>query len=221
MFPVSFKLFLIAQLLFLQSPASPSYLNWTQKQANDVGKSMRALGRVSGTGRGLFNTEKSLSYKIRATWISQEVIQATARLQQLRSRLSDGETKEIVSKAKQTRGIVFMIEIDPDEGSGVVPSDWEAFLQPRRLEQGRYDAIAGINNAALRNEPAFAGVFNRDYNYDVYWVVFPLCNKEGKPLFTDKDREAELIVRIERKEGKIKFPIPESARQAIDCERYT
>ena len=221
MFPLSIRLFLIAHFLFLQSQSNPSYLNWTQKQANEVGKSMRASGRVSGTGRGIFNTEKSLSYKIRATWISQEVIQATARLQQLRSRLSDGETKEIVSKAQQIKGIVFLIEIDPHEGSGVVPSDWEAFLQPKRLEHGRNDPVAGINNAALRNEPAFAGVFPRDYNYDVYWVVFPQCTKDGKPVFIGTDGEAELIVRIERKEGKIKFSIPESARQAIDCERYT
>jgi hypothetical protein len=221
MFPTSFKLLMIVPFLFPQSPSIPSYLNWTQKQANDVGKSMRASGRVAGTGRGIFNTEKSLSYKIRVTWISQEVIQAAARLQQIRSRLSDGETKEIVSKAEHIKGIAFLIEIDPDEGSGVVPSDWEAFLQPKRLEHGRNDAVAGINNPALLNELAFSGVFPRDYNYDVYWVVFPLCTKEGKPLFTDADKEAELIVRIERKEGKIKFLIPESARKAIDCERYT
>lgn len=221
MLPSSFKLFLIVQFLFIQSPANSSYLNWSQKQAIDIGKSMRASGRVSGTGRGIFNTEKSLSYKIRATWVSQEVIQATARLQQLRGRLSDGETKELVSKAQHIKGIAFLIEIDPDEGSGVVPSDWEAFLQPKRLEHGRNDAVAGINNADLRKEPVFAGVFPRDYNYDVYWVVFPQCTKEGKPLFIDTDKEAELIVRIERKEGKIKFSIPESTRRAIDCERYT
>jgi hypothetical protein len=221
MFPVTCKLFLIVHLLLIQAPVDSSYLNWSQKQAIDVGKRMRASSRVSGTGRGIFNTEKSISYKIRATWLSQEVVQATARLQQIRSRLSDEETKEIVSKARLLSGKVFLIEIDPDEGSGVVPSDWEAFLQPKRTDLGRNDAVAGINNSALRNEVAFAGVYSRDYNYDLYWVVFLLCTKEGKPLFTDADKEAELILRIEQKEGKIRFPIPDSMREKVDCERYT
>jgi hypothetical protein len=181
---------------------------------------MRATGRVSGTGRGIFNTEKSIGYKIRATWITPEVVRATARLHQIENRSSDEEIKSLVSKAEKKAGMVFMIEIVPNEGSGVVPSDWQAFLQPKRVELGKNDMVAGINTPALREELVFGGVFHRDYNYDVYWIVFPQCTREEKPLFTDTDKEIELVIRIEKKEGKIRLPIPAPMRGKIQCEQY-
>jgi hypothetical protein len=214
------KVVLVIPLLFSQGSNNLSYLTWSKKQAVEVGKSMRATGRVSGTGRGIFNTEKSSSYRIRATWITPEVIRATVRLHQMQNRLSDEETKALVSRAERTAGIFFMLEIDPDEGSGVIPSDWQAFLQPRRAGLGNNDTVAGIDTPVLRKDVAFTGVFARDYNYDVYWVVFPQCTRGDKPLFTDTDKEIELIIRIEKKEGKFRFPIPESLRRKVECERF-
>ena len=214
------RVLLVMPVLYSQVLTNSSYLNWSEKQAIEIGKNMRATGHVSGTGRGIFNTEKSIGYKIRATWITPDVIRATARLHQIQNRSSDEEIKLLVSKAAKRAGMVFMIEIDPNEGSGVVPSDWQAFLQPKRSELGKADTVAGINTPALREELLFGGVFHRDYNYDVYWVVFPQCTREEKPLFTDADKEIELIIRIEKREGKIRLPISESMREKIPCERY-
>lgn len=208
---------IIFSLLLNQSPINDSYLNWSDKQALEIGKSMRATGRVKGSGRGLLNTDKAISYKIRVTWLTPEVIRATARLQQLKKRLSDNETKALVAKAEALADTAFIIEIDPYEGSGVIPSDWQAFLQPKAPKGEQRPISVGANVPSLREEAGLVGIFSRDYNYDIYWIRFPLCSKEGKHLFSDLDKEAELTVRIENKEGKVKFSIPDSIRQTIKC----
>jgi hypothetical protein len=67
----------------------------------------------------------------------------------------------------------------------------------------------------LRDVKVLSGVDKRDYDYDVFWMVFPLLTPKGEPLFLSSDKEAELIVRINNIEGKITFPIPESIRKRI------
>jgi len=49
------------------------------------------------------------------------VIQATARLLQLSERLSDGQVEELVREATAAGDVVILVEIDPREGSGVIP----------------------------------------------------------------------------------------------------
>jgi hypothetical protein len=211
------RISIILSLLLHQSTTDDSYLNWTDKQAVEVGKSMRATGHVKGTGRGLLNTEKARGYKIRATWLTPEVIRASARLHQIRNRLSEDQAKSIVAKAEALADTAFIIEIDPDEGSGVIPSDWQAFLGPRVAKGERGMTSVGTAVPSFREEAGLAGVFPRDYNYDLYWVRFPLYSKEGKPLFSESNHEAELTVRIESKEGRVKFLIPESIRKSVKC----
>lgn len=188
------------------------YLRWNGKQAESIGSSMRERGRV-GAGQGLIHTERATSYKLRATWLTPDVIRATARLLQLSNRLTDEQTKTLVGEAEAVGHTVVLVEIDPREGSGVIPLEWKAFLQPRGSRVGDAGAVTGVNIPRLRDSKALAGVAKRDYDYDVFWIVFPLLNEQGDPIFSNAVREAELVVRIYDKEGKVSWPIPDSIRK--------
>lgn len=74
------------------------------------------------------------------------MIRATARVLQARSRLTPEQTDAIVTEAQAPGGLVVMVEIDPREGSGVIPLDWEAFLQP---EEQPADAVRGVERIEL------------------------------------------------------------------------
>jgi len=114
------------------APPGYDYLIWSARQAETVGTSAYRRGRVGGFFDGrMLKTERSYNYKLAAASLTPEVVRATARLLQLRSRLSNDETRTLVAEAEAMAGTVVMVEIDPREGSGVIPSDWEAFLQPK------------------------------------------------------------------------------------------
>lgn len=186
------------------------YLTWTSKQAESIGTQGYQRGRVGGIWdtRGL-KTERATNYKLAATWLTPDIIRATARLLQLRSRLPDAETRALVAEAEGIRATVIIVEIDPREGSGVIPNDWEAFLQPK----GRSEAAArGTANPHLREVRALAGVLRRNFAYDRFWVTFPLTRSSGMPLFVPSDHSAELVVRIHDKEGRVEWPIPTAIR---------
>jgi hypothetical protein len=186
------------------SPDNEAYLTWTASQAEAIGTNAYKRGRVGGIfDMRMLKTERSYNYKLAATWLAPDVIRAGARLLQLRSRLSDAETRALVAEATAIHGTVVMVEIDPREGSGVIPNDWEAFLQPK----GRPDrAVRGLVNPRLRDVKALAGVLRRNYDYDRFWVTFPL-DKDGNPVFSGPGL-AELVVRIYDKEGRVEWPVP-------------
>ena len=197
-------------------PQQDAYLSWTSDQATRIGKSMRADGRVGGRfDFRVIHTERSYNYKLRATWLTPEVIRATARLEQLRLHLSDEQTKALVAEAEAAAQTVVLVEIDPREGSGVIPLDWRAILQPKGLTVGLPGAMIGVSTPRLKTVKALAGVVQRDYSYDIFWVVFPLLDDKGSPAFSDSVREVELLVGIYDKEGKVNWPIPDSVRQRM------
>jgi hypothetical protein len=103
-----------------------------------------------------------------------------------------------------------MVEIDPHEGSGVIPLDWQAYLGPYVSGKGIEGTVAGVGTPRLRDVQALAGITRRDYAYDRFWMVFPLKTADGRPLFGPQTTEAELIVRIYDKEARVKWPIPAS-----------
>lgn len=221
----SSKLFLFCILLFsvfaapFASAQEDEYLSWSAKQAEQVGKSMRASGRVGSLFgfRGL-STERASNYKLRATWLTPEVIRATARLEQLKRRLSEEQVMALVDEADVPEFTVILVELDPNEGSGVIPLDWGAFLQPKGLAPGQPGATPGISSPKLREFRALSGVVERDYDYDRFWVVFPIINDEGQPLFSDSFQEAELVVRIHNMEGKVSWRIPLSIHKRITAQ---
>jgi hypothetical protein len=187
--------------------AADAYLAWTASYAESVGRSSYKPGRVGGLfDTRILKTERSYNYKLAATWLTPDVIRATARLHQLRSRLSEDATRALVAEAENVEGTVVIVEIDPREGSGVIPNDWEAFLQPKGRPS---DAVAGLITPRLREVKALAGVIRRNYDYDRFWVLFPA--KDASYLRADV-QDVELVVRIYEKEGRVSWPMPLALR---------
>jgi hypothetical protein len=184
------------------APSDERYLRWSVSEAETIGKSTYRQGRVGGAfDTRLLKTDRSYNYKLGATWLTADVIRATVRLLQVRSRLSDDDARTLVAEAEQGKDAPFIVEIDPREGSGIIPRDWEAFLQPK----GRTDlAVRGTMSPQLREVRGLAGVLRRNYDYDRFWVTFPL-ESGGVPLFRSAEEVAELVVRIHDKEGRLEW----------------
>jgi len=200
-----------AVLRLTAAQAGPdAYLSWSDKQAETVGRQTYQKGRVGGVfDMRMLKTDRSYNYKLAATWLTPEVIRATARLAQLSGRLAEAETRALVKAAEAAGDTVIMVEIDPREGSGVIPNDWQAFLQPKDRPDA---AVRGTVRPELREVKALAGVLRRNYDYDRFWVTFPLTGATGTPLFAATDAHAELVVRIHDKEGRVDWAIPASIR---------
>ena len=191
---------------------SPGYLTWPAAQAEAVGKRAYQRGRV---GRmfdvRLLKTERAYNYKLAATWLTPDVIRASARLHQLTGRLTADQTRALVAEAEAVEGTVVLVEIDPREGSGVIPIDWEAFLQPRG---DGASAVAGVNSPQLRTIKALTGVLRRNYDYDRFWMVFPA--DASAPYPRAGVTVAELVVRIHNQEGRVEWPVPAGLRGGSD-----
>lgn len=71
----------------------------------------------------------------------------------------------------------------------------------------------GFGVHLLRDVGALAGVVRRNYDYDRFWVAFPL-KTAAQRSFAPGDQEAELVVRIYDKEGHVEWPVPPSMRAA-------
>jgi hypothetical protein len=207
---------------------SNAYLHWSQQEAESVGKSTYHDGKVGSRvlfvwlgvdTRGL-KTERSQNYKVRATWFTPEVIRASARSAQLKDRLTDKETQALVAEAEAVNGTVIMIELDPNEGSGVIPLNWSAFLQPKGNINPN-EAVRGVQMPDLRKARAFQGVQQRNYDYEQFWVAFPLIRDDGNIIVGSDKNELELVVRIYDREGTVTWVIPESIRKLEDAGKHT
>ena len=185
-----------------------SYLSWSADRAQAVVRAMDKDGRVGGFfDTRILSTNRSYNYKLTATWLTPEVIRAGARIAQLEGYLSDEATLQLVAEGNAAGDTVVLVEIDPREGSGVIPRSWRAFLRPK----GNETRVApGIVVPALRRAPAMSGRLPRNYVYDRFWVVFQLHTSEGEALFDSTTGEAELVVRIYDKEGRVTWNIPAS-----------
>lgn len=200
----------------LSVPNPDSFLTWSAQQADKIGKSTRENGKAGGSfDTRIISTNRAINYGLRATLMTPEVIRATARIAQLRERLTDDQTRKIVSDAEDAGDLVVMVEINPNEGSGVIPLDWRVFLQPKGLPPGSSGAIPGLKSPFLRNMPGLSGLYGRNYEYDVFWIVFPLVNEKKEPLFSPDIAELQLIVGIYSSEGRISWKMPDSIRQKI------
>lgn len=195
---------------------SESYLSWTSSHAENIGKSTRENGKAGGSfDLRVISTNKAINYSLRATLMTPEVIKAAARITQLKDRLSNEQTRTIVKDADAAGDLVIMIEINPNEGSGVIPLDWRVFLQPKGLPTGTGGAIPGTKSPQLRKVPALSGLYGRNYEYDVFWVVFPLVDENKRPLLPIDAGEIQLIVGIYGSEARISWKMSESIRERI------
>ena len=201
---------LVTVAVHAQSQNDRAFLTWTRQYAETVGRSMRQDGRVGGAfDFRVVHTEHSYNYKLRATWLTPEVIRATARLAQLSGGLSDEETNALIREAELPDATVILVEIDPREGSGVIPLDWVALMRPKGAGSNS-NGVRGTSTPELRQMRALTGVFRRDYAYEQFWVVFPTTGSPTAEYLAAGAREAELVVRIGNKEGRVSWPVPES-----------
>ncbi|MEO8597138.1 MAG: hypothetical protein ABI759_27715 [Candidatus Solibacter sp.] len=183
------------------------------KQAKSIVLSRRVTGQV---GKSLdfrvVQTDRSVNYKLRATWMTPEVIRANARIQQLEKGLREGGIVRLEEEARAAGSIVILVELDPHEGSGVIPSDWVALLGAPGHEGDTQRLARGVSSPKLRDVAALGAVPPRDYSYELFWIVFPLTGNDGRPLFDSADQEAELTVRIQNRSGKVHWRVPDHVR---------
>ena len=198
------------------------FLSWTAKQAETVGKSGFRQGRVGGWfDARVINTDRSYNYKLAATFFSPDVVRASLRMRQLALRLPDQTVTDMAHRAIDRPGLVVLIEIDPREGSGVIPREWHAFLEPFETEKAAKDkngvalreSILGVAVPELREDPAFAGVRRRDYAYDQFWLEFDREQVFGG--LEGKVGALRLVVRIYNKEGRVEWPVDSSMTQVL------
>lgn len=190
------------------------WLSWSAAEAQKIAEGTFEKGRAGGIfDTRVLKTERAYNYKLAATWFTPEVIRATARVAQLREGLSVERARALVAEAEAAGDTVILVEIDPREGSGVIPRDWVGFLQTKGAEPGGAASSVGIERPELRNVWALVGVRRRNYDYDRFWLVFPLVSSNGEPLFPPSAQEAELVVRIYEKHGRVTWRIPDSIRR--------
>jgi hypothetical protein len=200
----------------LSQEPSGSPQTWSPKQAEAIIQKMLVKGRVPGSrGASLLNTSQAKSYKLRALWVTPEVIAASARMIQLQERLTEEQTRALVEEADLPGYTIILIDLDPDEGSGVIPPDWITFLQPKGVAADSGRAVRGLEKPGFSEKKALARVMRRDYAYDRLWVQFSLETDAGAALFSSSDQEAELIVQIRGREERVKWPIPDSIRAKL------
>jgi hypothetical protein len=192
------------------SPADPAgaFLTWPASRCEALVSSLQVKGNVKGSVR-ILRTNEAINYKLRALWFTPEVLRATARFQQLKNRLSDAEAVALLEQAREGQRTVIMVELDPNEGSGVIPLDWQGFLQVDASPNG---PVTGIKAPTMREIKIFQGVKERDYDYERLWLEFPLTKEDGQPLIPNAASRAELTVRIGSKEGKVSWPVPASLK---------
>ncbi len=152
-FRVLFPLLLVAAV----PGAEDDFLGWDARQAKAIALATRVNGQA---GKSLdfrvTGTDRSYNYKLRATWMTPQVIRAVARLQQFAKALTAEETRKLVREAEAAGEIVIQVEIDPREGSGVIPNDWVALLGTRTGQAAASRTVRGASKPKLRDLPALA-----------------------------------------------------------------
>ena len=193
-----------------------SWLKWTSAQAQEIGRVARVQGRVGGLfDTRIISTNTSYNYKLAATWLHTDVLRAAIRMTQLSERRSDDEARKLVAKAEAIDAIIVMVEIDPREGSGVVPGDWLAILQPLIGHNQVGRPVHGRLNQSLRDVKGLSGTVKRNYDYDRFWLEFPRRYDDGTPVLRADATQLELVVRIASKEGRVRWAIPGQLRATL------
>lgn len=193
-----------------------SYSSLNAEQIKKIGETWRVKGRVGGFfDTRIRDTDKSINFKLRATLMSPEMIRAAAKFEQIRNALTDDEARALVNEAEQGDYLVVLVEVDPLEGSGVVPPDWRVILKSKNNSDNN-KPIKGIEKSSLRNVKGLGGVFKRDYDYDQFWMTFPLKDNNGKPFWESVPKELELSVGIYSKVGKVSWSVSEPLQKRIE-----
>lgn len=208
--------FLLSTYALAQTNSKEAYLSWSAQQAKKIRETWRVNGRVGGfLDTRILSTDKSFNYKLRATLMSPEAVRATARIEQINNGLSDKEANALVAAAEKFKSLIVIVEIDPREGSGVIPNSWRSSLKPKDAENSN-SALRGINRNDLREVAALKGSVNRNYDYDIFTVEFLLKDEDGNFIWKTVPTEIELTVGIYSKEGKVTWKVSEELKTRIE-----
>ena len=194
---------LLAAGLAVGQSATGDFPSLTEKQARQRMADFRKNGQVGGSfDFRVTNTDRSYNYKLRATWITGEVAGAAARILMLARGYSEEKARASLLSLESSKTYI-LVEIDPREGSGVIPRGWTANFGPRDSSDSQVPGAVLAADSAWRD---FLSAFPRDYAYDVFFIEFPV-NMQGAAL-TSSNTEVELTVRIYDKVGKVRWRIP-------------
>ncbi len=151
--------FWFAAVVLLQASEN-EFLQWDVKRANSIVAARRVNGNVGGNlDLRVIRADQSINYKLRATWLTPDAIRACARVEQVKKMLSDEDTLKMVADAESVGDTVILVELDPREGSGVIPSDWIATLSPRSGSSTSPRVVRGTSVPKLREKPCIGGLW--------------------------------------------------------------
>jgi hypothetical protein len=117
--------------------------------------------------------------------------------------LDHAEVERIIQEVEPDSAYYVLVELDPREGSGVIPRDWLARFGPKGIEDRHVSGQLIPNQGSWRQ---LISVFPRDYSYDIFIVKFLTELQNGIKVLDTPDSEAELLVRIYNKTGNVKWP---------------
>jgi hypothetical protein len=199
------QVFLLILCLAVWVPGWSQGAYTNEKEARQFIDSMREKGRVGGRWDSrVTSTDRSYNYKLRATWLTPQILQAMGRLLEINKGLSPTEVQQILADIRPEAAHYILVELDPREGSGVIPQDWLARFGPSGVEDRQ---VAGQLLSEQGSWKKLIGALPRDYSYDIFIVRFPLEVREGIKVLDASVPEAELKVRIYSKMGSVRWRI--------------
>ena len=144
----------------------------SEKRARETIAAMRVNGRVgSGFDFRVTNTDRSYNYKLRATWLTPLVFEAAGRMLESAKGMAAADVQRLLKELTPEPAHYVLVELDPREGSGVIPRDWLSRFGPKGTD-GRI--VVGQVVAEQGGWRTLMSAFPRDYAYDV-------CSSSGFP----------------------------------------
>lgn len=183
--------------------ASSDFVRLTEKQARQTITDFRKNGQVGGSFdlRGT-RTDRSYDYKLRATWIANEVSRSAARILMLARGFSEEKARTALLTMEPGKTYV-LVEIDPREGSGVIPRSWTSHFGSNGSSESQVSGVVLASEGAWLD---LVSAFPRDYSYGVFLVEFPVDVQRS--ALRSGNNEVELTVRIYDKIGRVRWRIP-------------
>jgi hypothetical protein len=191
----------------IPGPVTAPFLRWSEADARRVVQGARQTGTAGSRlwdGR-VKDTHRSSRYKVRAILWTPRALRAAARLVQLRERLSNAETLALLAAVESRPLHVASIEIDPIEGSGVLPHDETRFFLQRPGDESA--SVRAVEATDITGLPLFHKFEKRDWAYELLVTAFPRALESGEPLAAAGAAALELVVEIGGKGEHLSFPL--------------
>ena len=191
--------------------ASEPFLRWSEAEARRAVLDARRSGSAGGLLDGRVNdTHRAYRYKVRATLWTPRALRGAVRLAALRDRLGDAEALAMLAAVEARPLQLASIEIDPVEGSGILPRDETRFFLQRPGDEAA--SVHPVEAPELSALPLFRKFEKRDWAYELLVVAFPRELASGEALAGPAVRALELVVDIAGKVERLTFPIAPDGR---------